>query len=99
MCGAGFFFFFFWKYLDVMIRILCGIGNIKDNGNSHILLISNAMHFSEVWGGLFQTPVILHKFSFFPHVSKSDCTGQREKEKCSIPSSLNYSPRLKQSQH
>lgn len=89
--GAG---IFFWEYLDVMIRILCGIGNMKDNGNSHILVISHAMYFSEVWGGLFQTPVILHKFPFFAHFSKSDCTGQREKEKSSIVPSLNYSPRL-----
>ena len=51
----------------------------EDNGNSHTLLISNAMYFSEVWGGLFQIPVILNKFSFFAHFSKSDCTGQREK--------------------
>ena len=77
-----------------MIRILRGIGNMKENGNSHILVISNVMYFSEVWGGLFQTPVILHKFSFFAHFSKSDCTGQREKEKFSIPPSLNYSPSL-----
>lgn len=42
-CGAG--DFFFWEYLDLMIRILSGIRNIKDIGNPHIWVISNVCSF------------------------------------------------------
>lgn len=37
--------FFFWEYLDLMIRILSGIRNIKDIGNPHIWVISNVCSF------------------------------------------------------